>query len=446
MDANEHVDLTMREIDRLRIINQVLEKRLPQVAAASQLDLTPRQVRRLCLKVQAKGPKGIAHALRGRRSNRQLAPGLLDRALALVKAHYSDFGPTFAAEKLLERDDVHVSVNTLRVGMIREGIWRAKRRKAHHRAWRARRSCVGELVQVDGSLHDWFEGRGPKCWLIVFIDDATSRILLARFVKAEDTVTLMLLARDYLRRYGRPLAFYVDRDSIYKVTRDAALDEQLRDEQPMTQFTRAMSELGIDVICANSPQAKGRVERGFKTHQDRLVKEIRLARINDPDAGNEFLDKVYIGRHNDRFALPPAHNVDAHRPLLRGQLLDRLLCLRSSRVIASDFTLRWGPGYLQLLDQQPTAIKPGDRVDIEVRLDETLHVRLEDCYLNYKTIAKKTYRPYYAARPSHEKLYVRQGVKGVGSKPAADHPWRKSFSRLPYARRATVPKKGIPPG
>lgn len=443
MELNERVELSMRELDRLKVINQVLERRLPQTAAALQVERSTRQVRRLCVRIKAKGAKSMAHGLRGRPSNHQLAPGLLDRALALVKAHYSDFGPTFAAEKLAERHQVVLSVPTLRAGMMREGLWRARRRKAHHRAWRQRRLCVGELVQVDGSIHAWFEGRGPKCWLIAFVDDATSRILWAEFATAEDTMTLMRLAGVYLRRYGRPLAFYVDKDSIYRTSRGAGLEEELRDEQPMTQFTRAMSELDINIICANSPQAKGRVERGFKTHQDRLVKELRLAGISDIPNASEFLREVYIPRHNARFAQPPAHNADAHRPILRGQLLDRILCLRSPRVIANDFTVRWGPGYLQLLDRQPTGIKPGDKVHVEVRLDKTVRVRIDDEYLNYKTIAKRAYRPYYQARPSGLKQYDDPRTKGVGPKPAPDHPWRKYFDKRPYARRATAPHNDI---
>lgn len=437
MEINEPVPLTMREHDRLRVVNQVLEGRLTQVLAAQQLDLSSRQVRRLCRRVKSQGPKGLMHRLRGRPSNRQLEPGLLDRALALVKKHYADFGPTFALEKLAERHRVALGVDTLRKGMIREGLWHTKRRRPFHRAWRARKACVGELVQLDGSLHDWFEGRGPKCWLITFVDDATSRVLWAEFVPAEDTLNLMRLTRDYLRRHGRPLAFYVDRDSIYKTTRNAALDEQLRDEQPMTQFTRAMSELDIGVLCANSPQAKGRVERGFKTHQDRLVKELRLAQLSDRTAANRFLRQRYLPGHNRRFALPPAHPTDAHRPILPGQLLDRILCLRAPRTVHSDFTVRWGPGYLQVLEHQPVAVKQGAKVHVEVRLDGSVHLRQDETYLNYKTIAKRPYRPHLVAQPSRAKQYDDPRIKGVGPIPAKDHPWRRLFLNGPY--RAALP-------
>lgn len=442
MQPLERVELTVRDIDRLRILNQVQEGRLTQPLAAQQLELSSRQVRRLCARMRANGPKGVIHGLRGRRSNHQLPPGRVGAALSLFKKHYGDFGPTFACQKMAERDGIVLGVNTLRRALVREGLWRPRRQKIRHHAWRARRACVGELVQVDGSIHDWFEGRGPKCWLIAFVDDATSQILWAQFAEAEDTLTLMRLSRDYLKRFGRPLAYYVDKDSIYKTTRNASVDEQLRDEQPMTQFTRAMSELDIRVICAHSPQAKGRVERGFKTHQDRLVKELRLAGISDIAAANRFLLEVYIPAHNARFARPAANKTDAHRPILRGQMLDRVLCLRAQRVLANDFTLRWKPGFMQLLGNQPVMVKPGQKIDVEVRLDGSVHLRLNDAYLAYKTIAKRPYRPFVAAQPSRGKQYDDPRITGRGPTPAKNHPWRSFFIHGPY--KANLPANGTP--
>jgi hypothetical protein len=442
MEPPERLELTVRDIDRLRILNQVREGRLTQPLAAQQLEISSRQVRRLCARIRAKGPKGVIHGLRGRRSNHQLPPGHVDAAVSLFKKHYGDFGPTFACQKISERDGITLGVNTLRRALVREGLWRPRRQKIRHHAWRARRACVGELVQVDGSIHDWFEGRGPRCWLIAFVDDATSQILWAQFAAAEDTLTLMRLSRDYLRRFGRPLAYYVDKDSIYKTTRNASIDEQLRDEQPMTQFTRAMSELDVRVICAHSPQAKGRVERGFKTHQDRLVKELRLAGISDIAAANRFLLEVYIPAHNARFARPPANKIDAHRPILRGQLLDRVLCLRASRVLANDFTLRWKPGFMQLLGNQPVMVKPGQKIDVEVRLDGSVHLRLNDTYLAYKTIPKRPYRPLIAAQPSRGKQYDDPRITGRGPTPAKNHPWRKFFIHGPT--KANLPGNATP--
>jgi hypothetical protein len=244
MDDTEEVTLTMREIDRLRVIRDVLDDRIQQQEGAAQMGLSSRQVRRLCWRVATHGARGIRHGLRGKPGNHQLAPGLLERALELVAAHYRDFGPTFANEKLLERHGLDISTFALRQSMVAKGLWRPKRHKPFHRAWRPRRSCVGEMTQVDGSEHDWFEGRGPRCTLITFVDDATSKVLLGRFAKAEDTLTLMRLAQEYLRHYGRPQAYYVDKDSIYKINRQADLDEQLRDEQPMTSARTARKPKG----------------------------------------------------------------------------------------------------------------------------------------------------------------------------------------------------------
>ncbi|MFA6316600.1 MAG: ISNCY family transposase [Elusimicrobiota bacterium] len=437
MDDTERINLSMREIDRLRVIRDFLDGRVPQQQAAEQLKLGARQVRRLCRRVKAQGARGIRHGLRGRPGNHQLASGLLERALKLVAAHYHDFGPSFANEKLLERHGLHLSTPTLRKGMVAEGLWRPKRHKPFHRAWRPRRACVGELTQVDGSDHDWFEGRGPRCALITFVDDATSGVLLGRFAKAEDTLTLMRLAKEYFRRYGRPQAFYVDKDSIYKVNRQADLDEQLRDEQPMTQFTRAMDELGIGVICAHSPQAKGRVERGFKTHQHRLVRELRLAGVSSMEEGNRFLDQDYLGGHNVRFAVEAANATDAHRKLLAAHRLDQILSLRSERTMNNDYTLRYVNKFFQVLEHQPVRIRPGDRVQVEVRLDGTTHLRFKDAYLNFKPIEKRPYQPYLQARPSRAKQREHPEAKGVGSTPAKDHPWRRFY--LPGSNRGQHP-------
>jgi hypothetical protein len=431
MDETEEVTLTMREIDRLRVIRDVLEGRIQQQQGAAQIGLSTRQTRRLCRRVEGQGARGIRHGLRGKPSNHQLQQGILKRALGLVTAHYWDFGPTFANEKLLERHGIELSTYVLRKNMITEGLWRPKRHKPFHRAWRQRRSCVGEMAQVDGSEHDWFEGRGQRCSLIIFVDDATSKVLLGRFAKAEDTLTLMRLAREYLRRYGRPQSYYVDKDSIYKVNRQAAIDEQLRDEQPMTQFTRAMTELGIKVICAHSPQAKGRVEREFKTLQHRLVLELRLAGVSNMEDGNRFLAQGYWDRHNARFAVAPAKALDAHRKLLPEHRLDCILSLRTPRSVAQDYTLRYDNKFFQVLEHQPVRVKPGDRPEVEIRLDESMHLRFKGEYLNFKPIDKRPYRPYLVANPRAARSCT-DTPKGPGSIPAKNHPWRRLFLSGPY--------------
>src|ERR1035438_4408219 len=301
----ERVDISMRNIDRLKIIHEVLEGHLRQRQAAAQLGLSRRQVIRLCRRVQQEGNRGLMRRLPGRPSNHQSNPYDLEQALSALHAPcYDGFGPTLASEKLKDLYGLDLSIGALRKIMIQTDLWTSKRYGSKHRAWRERRSCVGELVQLDGSDHFWFEGRGPRCVLILYIDDATGRLLYGEFVDVEDTFTLLATTGAYLGGHRRPIAFYVDKDSIYKVNRQATIEEELQDLHPITQFTRAMSELGIEVICANTPQAKGRVERSFGTHQDRLVKELRLEGINDQAGANQYLWTTYIPNHNARFTVP----------------------------------------------------------------------------------------------------------------------------------------------
>lgn len=436
--------MSHREIDRLKVIQNVLNHQLSWNDAAERLDLSRRQIGYLCARVRKDGNEGIIHGLRGQPSNHQMDPTLLEQALELVKTHYPDFGPTFANEKLRNVHGVVVSTTRLRLAMMGQGLWKSRKAKHTHRAWRERRSCVGMLIQVDGSDHDWFEGRGPRCALLVFIDDATSKILHAEFIPVEDTLNLMKAARTYLLAWGRPVALYVDKDSIYKINRQATIDEQLRDDQPMTQFTRAMEELGIQVICANSPQAKGRVERGFDTHQDRLVKELRLAGISTIPEANRFLRDVYLPDHNRRCAVEPRDSRDAHRPLLKDHRLEEILSLRTPRVVANDFTLRCQNRFFQLLADQPLRVRPKNNVLVEFRLDGSTHIRFKDHYLAFTLIPKKPYRPAFANRAAHLlKIHrTRTSPKTSGAsitalnhfgnvailktphKPASNHPWR----------------------
>jgi hypothetical protein len=382
----ETLTMSIREFDRNQVIQNVLNKHLKQRHAATQLGLSPRQIRRLCRRARRDGKKGLIHGLRGKPSNHRLAEATVAHAVKLVKKHYPDFGPTFAQEKLLEINNVRVSVSCLRQALIADGHWKTHKQHPFYRAWRERRPCVGELVQLDGSDEDWFEGRGPRCVLLPYVDDATSRVLHGQFIPVEDTLNLMAASRIYLQTHGRPLAFYVDKDSIYKINRQATIDEELRDAQPLTQFTRAMGELGIEVITANSPQAKGRVERGHGTHQDRLIKELRLAGISTMEKANPFLRDIYFPTHNARFAVAPASPINVHRPLLKVHRLHEILSLRSLRVLANDFTLRFQQRRFQLLADQPCRIRPGADIEVETRLDGSTHLRFKERYLNFKPL------------------------------------------------------------
>jgi hypothetical protein len=421
----EQLTMSNREIDKLKVIQNTIDGKLTWPQAAQTLSLSERQVGRICAKVRSEGNGGVIHGLRGRESNNKLPKALIAEAVRLVEQHYPDFMPTFANEQLFERHSIRISVNTLRKAMIGYGLYNPKRQKPKHRNWRERRPCVGMLVQLDGSEHDWFEGRGPKCALLVFIDDATSRILYARFITVEDTENLMRCTKAYLKTQGRPVAIYVDKDSIYKINRQASIDEELRDEMPLSQFTRAMGALEIDMIFANSPQAKGRVERGFRTHQDRLVKELRLAGISDMAAANKFLEAIYISKHNGKFAVAPASRTNAHRALLRIHKLDGILCVKLNRTLANDYTLRYKNRFLQVTDGQDIRIRPGNVVTAEERLDGSLRLKFKGTYLRYKAIEKRTQKGYYAANPSKLAKVNGKLPAGGSSIPGKNHPWRR---------------------
>ena len=419
----EQLTMSNREIDKLKVIQNTIDGVLTWAQAAEILSLSERQVGRLCASVREEGNRGVIHGLKGQPSNNKLAEATTNKALSLVRQHFSDFGPTLANEHLLDDYKILISTNTLRKIMIGAGLYNPKSYKPKHRSWRERRACVGMLVQLDGSEHDWFEGRGPKCALLVFIDDATSRILYARFITVEDTANLMRSTKDYLKINGRPVAIYVDKDSIYKINRQASIDEELRDAMPLSQFTRAMGELGIEMIFANSPQAKGRVERGFRTHQDRLVKELRLAGISDMVAANKFLETFYIAKHNEKFAVAPASRLNAHRPLLKTHRLDEILCVKLSRTLANDYTLRFVNRFFQVTKDQDIRIRPRDIVTIEEWLDGSMHLKFKGVYLQYKRINKLPYRGYYA---THRGELNRLAVLTVGtSVPGKNHPWRR---------------------
>jgi hypothetical protein len=394
------ITMSNKELDRLKIIHSVIKKQLTWPEAASQLNLSERQIGRLCKQVRSEGNKGIIHHLRGKPSNHHLPPGLIGHATDIIKKHYRDFGPTLANEKLLELHSIDISTTTLRSVMIKGDIWHPRKHRPAHRKWRERRSCIGELVQLDGSDHNWFEGRAPRCALILFIDDATSNILHAEFVPVENTFHLLSATKTYLLTHGRPIAFYVDKDSIYKINRQATIEEQLRDDQPISQFTRAMQELGINMIFANSPQAKGRVERSFNTHQDRLVKELRLAGISDIKNANAFLQNTYIPKHNAKFAVAPNNNTNAHRSLLKSHNLNAILSVKTDRVVANDFTVRINNLFLQILPDKPLRVRPKSKVSVQIRIDGSLHIFFKGKPLPFKILQSRPYKPFYAARPS----------------------------------------------
>jgi transposase len=284
--------MSVRDRVRLEVFSRVRDGQITVTKAAALLKLSIRQARRLWRRYETAGDGGLVHGLRGKPSNRKVASATREAVLKLYREHYHDFGPTLACEHLSKRGHV-LDRETLRRWLVAEGLWQRRRHRAKHRSRRERRAHLGELVQMDGSHHDWFEGRAAWCVLMVMIDDATGRTF-CRFVEGETTAAVMAVFGAYTRTHGLPRALYVDRDSIYRSDRQQTLDEALRAASPLTQFGRAMKRLGVEMILANSPQAKGRVERMNRTLQDRLVKEMRLAKVNDIAAGNAFLAKTFL--------------------------------------------------------------------------------------------------------------------------------------------------------
>ena len=312
MVREDRVIMSVKELRRVHVIRQTMEKKLTQVKAGTLLGLTPRHIRRLLERVAQAGDQGLAHRGRGKPSNRRIPEPVKAKALRLYAQRYGDFGPTLAAEKLAERHGITLSAETLRGWLRDTGIDHFTRRKRPHRAWRERKAHVGELVQLDGSHHDWFEGRGPRCVLMAYIDDASSRVY-ARFYAYEGTIPAMDSFQRYVQQYGIPLAIYADKHTTYQSPASPTVEEQLAGVKPTSQFGRALGELGVELIPAHSPQAKGRVERLFHTFQDRVIKEMRLADVSTLEAANRFLEG-YLPIYNRRFAVQPAQAADLHRP------------------------------------------------------------------------------------------------------------------------------------
>jgi hypothetical protein len=362
--------MSKRELDRAQLMLLIRERRRTQAQVAEQLGLTLRQVERLYRAYKSGGPAALVSRKRGRSSGRRRPDAERTAVLELVRGRYADFGPTLAHEKLTELHGARVSLETLRQWMIGAGLWtpRAQRRRRPHPP-RYRRPCFGELVQIDGCDHEWFEDRGPRCVLLVFVDDATSHIMQLRFVASESTFDYFAAVRRYIEQHGKPVAFYSDKASIFRVNARA-----LRCGANVRQFARAMGELNIDVLCANSPQAKGRVERTHQTLQDRMVKELRLRGIDNPDDANRFAPG-FIGDYNRRFGREPADPRDAHRPLRGDENLDQVLRWKEQRTLTHNLTVHY-KRHLYLVNDSPKArAVRGKAVEVHDFEDGTVKIR-----------------------------------------------------------------------
>jgi transposase len=371
--------MSQKERKKLHVVRKVIEKEMSQVEAALAVELSPRQIKRLVKRIKREGDRGICHKSRGKRSNRRRDEKTKERVLELCRERYRGFGPTLATEKLLERDRIGLSDETLRLWLKEAKISYKERKKRPHRQWRERRAHVGSLIQLDGSHHDWFEGRGPKCVLMAYIDDATGRPY-GRFYEYEGTFPAMDSFKRYVKQNGLPMAIYADKHTTYKSPSEPTVEEQLEGMEPMSQFERSLFELGVEMIHAHSPQAKGRIERLFGVFQDRVVKEMRLQSISGIEEGNRFLE-TYLPKYIEKFAIEPREPADLHRPVPTESELNQALCLKTSRVLRNDLTIAYHNKLYQI--KEKTRAK---KVRVEERWDGTLHISHQGKLLSYEEI------------------------------------------------------------
>lgn len=423
---DSYIIMSQKEVKKYDIIKKVISKELNGTNAAKLLRLTVRQIRRLKKKVREQGIKGLIHGHRGQPSNRGVPNEERQRIINLLHAHYPDFGPTLAAEKLAERHQITRDPGTIRSIMISEGLWKPRQKKAEqHREWRQRKANKGEMVQYDGSYEYWFEDRGEKCCLLASIDDADSEVR-AKFDDHEGVEPTFNYWREYVERFGKPNSIYVDKFSTY------SMNHKLAKENPdtLTQFERAGKELNIEIIHAHSPQAKGRVEKLFKTLQDRLIKELRLNNIATIKEANGFLEKEFLPKFNARFMVEARSKANLHKSLSgrEKQKLDSIFSRQYTRVVRNDFTVGHQNHYYQLEKNQPATVCKQDTVIVEERMDKSIHLRLRGRYLNYRLLPAEPKKLNAASD-------VRQWVipKTTAHIPPANHPWRQ-YQRTVYLK------------
>jgi len=428
MAGKDIITMSQKELKRLHIINKILDKRLKQIEAVKILGLCYRQISRIVKKIRLKGDKGIMHKSRGKASNRAFPEEFKDKVIKIYKDKYYDFGPTLANEKLFEIDKIKLGAQTLRSWLIEKGEWQVSHKHRKHRAWRERKHHYGEMEQVDGSHHDWFEGRSPKCVLMAYIDDAKSRVF-ARFYKYEGTFPFMDSFKRYAHKYGLPHSIYIDRHSTYKSTKKPSIEDQLNNKEPLSEVGRALNELGVEVIFAHSAQGKGRVERLFRTFQDRVIKEMRLRDIKTIEEANKFLE-YYLPIFNKRFSVKPMEEADLHRSVPDNIDLDSILCIKTERTLRNDFTVAHDNRLYQILDHINAK-----KVTVEERMNGRIFISYKQKQLSYKEITKRPERqqePKPCVPVIQKKTYI----------PPEDHPWRKFKINPQYSHYEQKEKVG----
>ena len=410
--------MTNKEAQRYEIIKNLINKKITGVQAAKQLSLSTRQIKRLKKAVKEQGMEGIIHGNRGKESKKKIPKLIKAKIINLIERNYLDFTPAFAQEKLVENHRIKISYGSVRNIMLEEGLYKIKKRKKiRYFSQRPRKDYCGELIQFDGSYHNWLEGRtveNEQC-LLLAVDDATGDITPI-LDKNEGIQAVFSFWKEYLIKYGKPKAIYLDKFSTYKVNHKNAVDNK----DFKTQFQRAMQELDIEVIFANSPQAKGRVERMNKTLQDRMIKEMRLAKIDNVKEANEFVKKEFVVKFNKKFSVKPSKKQDLHRKLTdqERKKLNNIFSVKNQRTVKNDFTIQYLNRYFQLDQIQPITVFRKDSITIEEHLDKTIHICKKDTYLNFKELAEKPVKEIdlkLAAITPNRIQYT----------PPADHPWRR---------------------
>ncbi len=436
--------MNQQELTRLEVIQRLARKELRQSRAADLLGISTRQVKRLLRAYKRMGAAALISKRRGRVSNNRLKAVTIAGATELLRTRYYDFGPTLAHEKLVEEHHLKLSVESVRRLMIAQGLWHARRahRPVLHQL-RERRARLGELVQLDGSPHDWFEGRAPKCTLLVFVDDATGKLMQLWFAPAETTFAYFAAVAFYITRFGKPLAFYSDKYGVFRVNQPCTLPDS--PTTGLTQFGRAMKELGIELICAHSPQAKGRVERANQTLQDRLVKELRLRGISAIEEANAYLPE-FAEDFNTRFAVAPREGEDAHRPLSSAEDLSRILTLVERRVLSKNLTLSYHSRIYQIETKRPAYTMRGASVEVREASDGNLTVEYQGkpltccLYSEHDQRQARVIAAKLIGATLEQSALTTPKAPRQRYRPAATHPWR--LDKFPKASPPREPHQG----
>jgi len=409
MVQGDIITMRRKELRRLHVIRKVLDREIKQKEVAEILRLSRRQVKRIVKRVREEGATGIIHKLRGRRSSNATDNKKKIKVKGICKQKYEDFGPTLASEKLFENEKIRISKETVRQWMMEEGLWIVKRKRRKHRRWRERKPYYGQMTQMDGSHHDWLEERGPKLVLMGYIDDAKNKVH-AHFYEYEGTIPAMDSFKRYIKKNGLPQSVYLDKHSTYKSQAKPTIEDELKNTGPESQFERALRELGVEVLHANSPQAKGRIERLFRTFQDRLVKELRLSGAKTLEEANQCLDE-YLPKYNKKFMVEAREKGNLHRAVPKGLNLDEILCIKTEHPLRNDFTIVHNKRLYQVLDK--TAAR---KIEVQERVNGQMLIIYKSQRLKYKEIDTRPEKVIDRAKKVKlRKRYV----------PPLNAPWRR---------------------